>query len=76
VIAGCATGPNVRGASMGCPIDQRLDETLSELMHRYVDTVRAEALRRAGAGLTVAQVASIAFEGAPIERLESAAGAA
>jgi tetratricopeptide (TPR) repeat protein len=69
VIAGCATGPNVRGSQQCCPIDERLQREVDALVLAGADPARCEAWQRAGASMTPAQIAPIAFDGAPIDTL-------
>jgi tetratricopeptide (TPR) repeat protein len=49
VIAGCATGPNVRGTQLCCPIDERLQREVDALVQAGVDAARCGAWQRAGA---------------------------
>jgi len=69
LIAGCATGPNVRGSQPCCPIDERLQREVDALLLAGADAARREAWQRAGVSMTPAQIAPIAFDGAPIETL-------
>ena len=69
LIAGCATGPNVRGSQPCCPIDERLQREVDALLLAGADAARREAWQRAGVPMTPAQIAPIAFDGAPIETL-------
>jgi predicted ATPase/DNA-binding winged helix-turn-helix (wHTH) protein len=66
LIAGCAGGPNVRGAKPCCPIDERLQREVDTLVQAGADAARREAWQRAGAAMTPAQIAPIAFNGAPM----------
>jgi tetratricopeptide (TPR) repeat protein len=66
LIAGCATGPNVRGTHQCCPIDERLQREVDALVQAGADAARREAWQRAGASMTPAQIAPIAFDGAPM----------
>lgn len=66
VIAGCATGPNVRGSLRCCPIDERLQREVDALVQAGADAARHEGWQRAGVAMTPAQIAPIAFDGAPI----------
>lgn len=69
VIAGCATGPNVRGKQLCCPIDERLQREVDALVQAGTDAAQRDAWQRAGVSLTPAQIAPIAFDGAPIRDL-------
>ena len=69
VIAGCATGPQVRGKNLCCPIDERLQLEVETLVQAGADEARRDAWRRAGVSLTPEQIAPIAFDGAPIDEL-------
>jgi predicted ATPase len=71
VIAGCATGPNVRGSQLCCAIDERLQREVDTLVQAGVDAARREAWQRAGASMTPTQISPIAFDGAPIDTLAS-----
>jgi predicted ATPase/DNA-binding winged helix-turn-helix (wHTH) protein len=69
LIAGCVDGPNVRGKKQVCPMDERLDAEVSVLMTAGMSEHERVSCRVVGLSLTLAQVAPIAFEGAPIDTL-------
>jgi predicted ATPase/DNA-binding winged helix-turn-helix (wHTH) protein len=67
LIAACVLGPNVRGRKQICPMDERLDADVSALVTAGMPERERESCREVGASLTLAQAASIAFDGAPID---------
>lgn len=69
LIAGRVEGPNVRGSKQICPMDERLDADLRALLSAAMPEQERAICRDAGAALTLAQVASIAFDGAPVDGL-------
>jgi predicted ATPase/DNA-binding winged helix-turn-helix (wHTH) protein len=69
LIAGCVEGPNVRGSKQTCPMDDRLDDDVRALVTAGMPEREPESCWRLGTSLTLAQVASIAFEGASIDGL-------
>jgi tetratricopeptide (TPR) repeat protein len=71
LIAGCVEGPNVRGKKQICPMDERLDADVRALVSAGMPERDRAGCREAGVSLTLAQVAAIAFDGAPIDTLAS-----
>jgi predicted ATPase/DNA-binding winged helix-turn-helix (wHTH) protein len=71
LIAGGVEGPNVRGKKPICPMDERLDADVRALLSAGMRERERVICRDAGAALTLAQVASIAFDGAPVDGLAS-----
>ncbi len=69
VIAACATGPNVRASAPYCPIDERLQREVDALVQTGTDAAEREAWQCAGVSMKPAQIASIAFDDAPLESL-------
>jgi tetratricopeptide (TPR) repeat protein len=69
LIAGCVEGPNVRGKKQICPMDERLDADVRALVSAGMPERERESCRELGVSLTLAQAASIAFDGAPIDAL-------
>jgi predicted ATPase len=67
LIAACVQGPNVRGKKNICPMDERLDADVQALVGAGMPERERESCRELGVALTLAQVASIAFDGAPID---------
>jgi tetratricopeptide (TPR) repeat protein len=74
LIAACVTGPNVRGTKKTCPMDDRLDVDLQTLLTAGMSETERCRCRDAGTSLTLAHVASISFDGVPIDNV-SAQGA-
>jgi tetratricopeptide (TPR) repeat protein len=69
LIASCVEGPNVRGKKQICPMDERLDADVRALVSAGMPERERESCRELGVSLTLAQAASIAFDGAPIDAL-------
>jgi hypothetical protein len=67
LIAGCVAGPAVRGDRHLCPMDARLDADVAALVSAGMPTRERDRCREAGMPLTLAQVAAIAFDDAPID---------
>jgi hypothetical protein len=57
----------VRGKKNICPMDERLDADVQALVGAGMPERERESCRELGVALTLAQVASIAFDGAPID---------
>jgi tetratricopeptide (TPR) repeat protein len=66
LIAACVQGPSVRGEKSLCPMDLRLDADVQALLGAGITDEERERYRRSGAALTLAQIAPIAFDGAPL----------
>jgi tetratricopeptide (TPR) repeat protein len=66
LIAACVEGPNVRGTKHICPMDERLDADVARVVAALPAAERVRC-REIGARLTLAQVASIALDGARID---------
>lgn len=68
LIANCVAGPDVRSNRHVCPMNERLDADVEALVSAVLTERDRERCRRAGAALSLAQVAAIAFEVAPVDR--------
>jgi hypothetical protein len=61
----------VRGTNLPCPIDERLQREVDALVQAGADAAQREAWQSAGVSMTLAQIAPIAFDKAPIDMLAS-----
>ncbi len=76
LIAGCVAGPTVRGNRHVCPMDERLDADVRALVSAGMAERERGSCQEAGARMTLAQVAGIAFDGAGIDGWVRAGGVA
>jgi predicted ATPase/DNA-binding winged helix-turn-helix (wHTH) protein len=67
VVFGCVEGPNVRGNKQLCPMDEMLDNQVRAMVTGRMPEHERFRCWELGKSLTLAEVAAIAFDAAPID---------
>ncbi len=75
LIAAGVAGPSVRGKRQTCPMDDRLDADVQALLAAKLSEAERARCRDVGVSLSLAKIASIAFDGEPINSVIAQAAA-